>query len=283
MRKINMIYISCATYLEAKYLIKVLKLKKDLYYTKFQVFKNKDIMLFITKTGIVDSCICISHIFSKNEIKESDILINVGICACVNQNINIGDIFIINKIIEHDTKKTFYPDIIFSHSFKENSIETFSEPVNNSNKVFKGNLIDMEASAVYQSAQYFLCTHQIVFIKIVSDYLSENVNIEKIEYIFNRNIEELINFILSVKNLLNNKKELFSKEEILSIENISEKLNLSVTMNLQLKQIIKYYKLISKSNISDVINNFSIQNKLLENITKNERKQYFEKLKREFI
>lgn len=299
-----MIFIATAMYIEAEAFIKKLELKKDTTITKFQVFKNNDITLIITGTGKIKASIALTYLFSKNEPTEKDIFINIGICGSRKVSYKIGDTFLCNKIIDNDTKRTYFSDIIFKHPFYEESLECSSLPCsslenfttkdfsdNNNNNFpkrdsirnsFEGNLIDMESSGLYESAITFLHPHEIFFIKIISDFLDidkKNVTLENIKEIISNSSDSIINWIINIKNNYTYDREFFTPKEIELIDTISKNLKFSCSMENEFKQLIKYYELTNHGDYSEIIKNTLP----LKCNSKKEGKLYLEELRKTFI
>lgn len=274
-----MVFLCTALYIEAEPFIKQLNLKKDSNLKKFQVFKNDEIVLLITGVGKVKSAIATSYLFSKYEHCERDILINIGICGSKDERCDIGKAFFCNKIIDGDSNKSFYPDMLFKHPFDEKSIETFSKVVNSNDKNIEAELVDMESSGIYEAAIVFFNTHQIFFIKIVSDYLnSKNTNQEKISKMLEENLKTVIKWISEIKYNFSERKNIFLKIEEDAIEDLCNRLKFSTTMRNQFKRIILYYKL-QYGDVLTPINKY----KEIECKEKNEGKRYYEELKRKLI
>ncbi|WDC84242.1 hypothetical protein PL321_18815 [Caloramator sp. mosi_1] len=122
------------------------------------------------------------------------------------------EVFLCNKIKDNETNFTFYPDILLKHPFKEAGIETFSRVV--IKEEVSEQLVDMEASALYQAASVFLKPHQIFFIKIVSDYLNiENIDKDIILNIIGKSVDKVVEWINNIKDALNYKEEVLTREE----------------------------------------------------------------------
>ena len=65
-------------------------------------------------------------------------------------------------------KKHFFPDILANSAIAEHSITTVNQSVSNGARSYT-TLVDMEASAIYQACIKRVETHQISFLKIVSE------------------------------------------------------------------------------------------------------------------
>lgn len=172
-----MIYIFTALYCEAQVLMKRLHLKKVVENTYFQQFANESsrILLTITGVGEIAAASAVSSVCTRRPPECQDFLLNIGICAGTTRP---DGIYLIHKLVEQASGKTFYPDILYRHEFQEAGIVTGSVPwEKNSEKstieTFANEsnmqLYDMEAAAVYQAGAYFFGPHQMIFLKVVSD------------------------------------------------------------------------------------------------------------------
>ena len=78
-----------------------------------------------------------------------------------------GDLYVCHKITEQATGKTFYPDILYRHPWKERELVTGMQPLQRA--AAHGALYDMEAAAVYQAGIRFFSPDRMIFLKVVSD------------------------------------------------------------------------------------------------------------------
>ena len=184
-----MIYIVTAMYAEAHPFITRFQLKKDLSHTHFQVFLNgeRSLCLIISGTGSLPAAAAVSSIcteYKAGSPESEDFLLNVGVCGQIGKEsvqdkektCHTGTPFLCNKISELSTGKTFYPDLLYRHSFAEAQIVTGPRPYvqmapakTNFPEEADFYLYDMEAAAVYQAGSYYLGPHQMSFLKVVSD------------------------------------------------------------------------------------------------------------------
>lgn len=155
-----MIYIVVALYPEAQPFIAHLKLRKDVSLTKFQVFKGKDISLIITGVGDINAAVATTYLLCQLPPCQNSLIINVGIAGGKKDRVNEGDACLCNKLYRDSTQQSYYPDILFSHSFREESVTTLPTVCKNLERI-NTTLVDMEAAAVYQSAINFVASHQI--------------------------------------------------------------------------------------------------------------------------
>lgn len=278
-----MIYIAVALGIEARPLIKKFKLKKDSTINRVQVFKNEKIILIVTGVGILKSAIALTYILSKVKIDSDDIFINIGICGAKNKEYKIGDIVLCNKIINSESKRAYYPDMIFDHRFKEGSLESFNRVINSESGV-TGDLVDMEGAGLIEASSYFFETYQVNIIKIVSDYLDGDIDPESVENLIEKALVE-IEIWLERRSEFHLEKELeFLDEERREVDSLIVKGRFSVTMVNELESLLLYYKL-KGENLIKLIKNYDkidmkdkkVTKKILEDIkncvigVKNER------------
>lgn len=168
-----MIYIFTALYCEACVFIEHFHLKKVLENTRFQQFSSKSGRMLLTISGVgeIAAAACVSSVCTSQSPGRGDFLLNMGTCAGTAKQ---GSIFLIHKLTEHATGKTFYPDILYRHGFQEaeliTGMQVFSgEDQQDQKGISRVCLYDMEAAAVYQAGAYFLGPHQMIFLKMISD------------------------------------------------------------------------------------------------------------------
>ena len=287
----RMLYIVTALYCEAKPWIKTYCLKKDTASKRFQIFYSDEIVLIITNQGKLNAAIAITELFHSYPPTKDSLLLNVGIAASFQRDIPTASGFLCNKIVDTDTKKTYYPDFLFGHNFTETSLCTVSNIVKSSeDKLSISNkeniLYDMEASGIYTAATMFLKQHQLLFYKIVSDHgMEESITItpDSISAMMEKNRAPLFSYTQQIRGHLSSQANAaFTQQENELVCRLSEALHCSVTMDYSLRQLFLYYKL-SQGNLIDKVD--TILNTLSETpcSTKKEGKKYIEQLKSELI
>lgn len=183
----KMIYLFTALYCEAQMLIEQFDLKKALdpdrerVSDRFQQFRNDtgQILLTVTGAGEIAAAAAVSSVCTKYPPDEQDILLNVGTCA---GPVGSHGVYYICKLTEQATGKTFYPDLLYRHSFREAELWTVMKPWKRAvqadcivqasltdEKDAGSKLYDMEAAALYQAGAYFFGPHQMIFVKIILD------------------------------------------------------------------------------------------------------------------
>ncbi len=272
-----MIHFVTALHCEAKPIIKHYNLIRDIHSAKFEIYKSDEASLIISGTGMFKSAVAAAHLFSVSPDTKNSIAVNIGICGSSNAHYEKGKLFVINKIINHSLKKSYYPDIIIKHGLSENSLETFPAPVTiNNHTAISGELVDMEAAGFMEAASMFFASHNIYCLKVVSDHLEgERITPGFVSGLVEQNLDSLSHLVESAAALSHSNNDVLTAEDMDIIEKISLNLNLTVTLRHQLKNLAVHYKIRSKGDLGLL--------KSFEDIStnkKDERKRYFESIKK---
>ncbi|ABP66023.1 hypothetical protein Csac_0383 [Caldicellulosiruptor saccharolyticus DSM 8903] len=275
-----MIYIVTAFHAEAKPLIEHFELKKLYEPSKFQIFSGNDTLLIESKEGIVKSSIATTFALTKFGAGSKDIALNIGICGAVENAFSKGDVILCNKIINHHSKKAFYPDILIQHSMKEATLESFMHPVKKDSLPveIEGDIVDMEGAGFFEAASIFLPLHNVHCIKIVHDFLDfEKINPVEIENLIKQSIPHIENLINSLLKL--NLEFCYNMPEIdnihLLVNKLKNSLHLTTYMTNELESLLKDYIIRHKKLPDCIFEFFEVQIN-----SKKEGKNYFDKLRK---
>ena len=294
---ILMIYLFTALYVEAEIFIKRFHLEKNFKNTRFQEFyqEKSGIRLTITGVGEIAAAAAVSSICSTFQPPEGDLLLNIGSCAHLAGK---DGVFVCNKIIEQASGKSFYPDLLYRHGLREDTIVTGMLPCNRGEntkpemllcsgreEMWEENvdrtLYDMEAAAIYQAGSYYFAPHQMIFLKVVSDAgMAKEVSKDKVKCCMEVNQEILFDFIKKISAITRKnqgKENAFQREEI-QVETLRRDLHCSKVMGDSLKQHIHYWELAGINYVSVIQDMY--KNDLLPCKDKREGKLRFEELKR---
>ncbi|MCG8500077.1 MAG: nucleoside phosphorylase [Firmicutes bacterium] len=271
-----MLFIAAALYIEARPLIAYYNLKKDNASRYYQIFRNEDIVLVITGTGKVNSAVGVSHMLSRYPFTEQDAVINWGICGTGCGDGKPGTPYLVHKIIDHETGRSYYPDMLLVHPFAEADLETFSSPVT-ADRSLAALLCDMEASGFYQAAAKYFSPHNIHVIKIVSDRLEgERLEQDFVLALLHSNVTVFDEFVQNVKAASDQKREILSQEEYRSIQQIMKALRLSESQRHRLVKACTRYKIRTDKTLD-----FLKQYEYVRVQTKNEGKEHLQKIIRQ--
>ncbi len=268
-----MIYIAVALGVEAKPIIKYFNLKRDNSIKKLQVFKNDRIVLIITGVGSLKSAIATTYILSQMKISEKDIFLNIGICGAKRDRYKVGDTVLCNKITNSELKRSYYPDMLFKHPFKEGGLESFNFPVYSQERV-KEDLVDMEGAGIFEASTYFFQSYQVNFLKIVSDYLDGIVEEKEVENLLNNALPQVDSWLIERERFQVEEDITFSLTEEKRVVELMEKARFTTTMENELRNLLIYYKLCGKD-----IENILVKYKDIEIKDKRDSKKILDEIK----
>ena len=308
-----MIYIFTALYPEAKPLIRAFSLKKAVTGLPFDVYENtdNDLRLVITGAGMTAAACGVSAVLGRYGAGEKDHLINIGTCAAENlaceknDDTKAGDreIYLCHKIMDRNTGRTYYPDMLYHHSFAETEIIT--EPVvwksgieqnvktgdrnamPDATQIMKCEQIllhDMESAAVYQAGSFWLGPHQMSFIKVVSDEgTGEKITPQTLECVIENNIEQIKAYVSDLGQALEPDEEQQRKEQhcMTVAEQLCQELHCSQTMRAAVVQCVRYWTL-AEVNYQKVLDEMRADGKLPCH-DRREGKKRFEELKQRLL
>ena len=257
-----MIYVMMALYQEAHGLIRELELKKNTAYAPFEVFDNESagIRLVVTGVGEIAAAAATAAVCARDGADAADFLINIGCCAagcckpadrgmdscCAAAHAaQIGDLYVCHKITEQATGKTFYPDILYRHPWKERELVTGMQPLQRT--AAQGVLYDMEAAAVYQAGIRFFSPDRMLFLKVVSDFViagQERMTAEALTGLLEQHVKEVAAFLTNLREAADEEETLRNdgilQEDEAVLERLFAALHCSQTMRASARQYITY-------------------------------------------
>ena len=257
-----MIYVMMALYQEAHGLIRELELKKNTAYAPFEVFDNESagIQLVVTGVGEIAAAAATAAVCARDGADAADFLINIGCCAAggcepadrdmdsgygAAHAAKIGDLYVCHKITEQATGKTFYPDILYRHPWKERELVTGMQPLQRA--AAHGALYDMEAAAVYQAGIRFFSPDRMLFLKVVSDFGvagQERMTAETLTGLLEQHVKEIAAFLANLLEAADEEETLRNdgilQEDEMVLERLFAALHCSQTMRASARQYITY-------------------------------------------
>ena len=260
-----MIYVVTALYQEAHGLIRELELKKNTAYAPFEVFDNESagIRLVVTGVGEIASAAAAAAVCARDGADAADFLVNIGCCAAAEgadsgcepadrdmdsgygaaHAAQIGDLYVCHKITEQATGKTFYPDILYRHPWKERELVTGMQPLQRA--AAHGALYDMEAAAVYQAGIRFFSPDRMLFLKVVSDFGiagQERMTAEALTGLLEQHVKEVAAFLTNLREAADEEETLRNdgilQEDEAVLERLFAALHCSQTMRASARQYI---------------------------------------------
>lgn len=241
-----MLFLAFALYWEAAPWIRTLSAKRLPEFTKDQVFfseaEPEPAFLIVTGSGPVPSAAALSRVLARLAPKEGDLFANIGSCGCPDGSVPIGQTVLIHRLLEAAADRSFYPDMLYVHSFPERSLTTQAIPRREAGDS-AGMLYDMEAAALFQAALPFFSTERMFFFKTVSDYgavseLSPTALLSEGQEALPAIRDTLLRFAANRQ-----RGAVYGPEEEARIEEFCRLLCASESMRLEIRRLITYYEL----------------------------------------
>ena len=211
----------------------------------FPCYFNKRKNLYLISVGIgkknIQSRINIFHDFINTDFIQ---YINLGIAGGERDITNIGERFLINKIVDEKSGESFYPDILIKHDLIESSITTVERPITDGGIKYQ-KLVDMESSEIHRICSKIVPLQNIAYLKVVSDHMDidvkpNNLNIIDLIYPFLKDFELFLAKFYVLKKLYN---PILSNTDLNWIKSIKDNLLLTQTQTNQLKARMKLFRL----------------------------------------
>lgn len=256
-----MLYITTALFEEALPFLSKYSLKKDTSFPRFELFSSDSVRLLITKTGAVRSAIAVSCLLTRYPASRGDFFLSVGTAACPDSSVACGSPFLIRKITDSASGRTYFPELLYQSPFPEAELITTpfvqkTIPVRPEEAVCGGFeppassplLYDMESSGIYEAAGVFFATHQMAFLKVVSDHITDLAQFSPsmlrthVTGCIEKNLPDICSWSQGISSLLSAPPRL-SPEESALFDAACAALRLSVSSRNQLHQLMLYLHL----------------------------------------
>jgi nucleoside phosphorylase len=158
------VFIFVALPCEAKPLVQHWGLKKSINHHAYTIYSHAGIHVVVTGIGKVAMAGGVAYALACFAKTVEPVLINFGIAG--HQNQALGELYWVDKIVDADTGKCFYPPLLIKPPCQRCELTSYSKPVQDYQRT---GLYDMEASAFYETATRFSTGELIQCLKIVSD------------------------------------------------------------------------------------------------------------------
>jgi nucleoside phosphorylase len=240
------IFIYTALPCEAKPFVEHFGLKKEVTVQPFAVYCNHDMCLTVTGLGKSAMAAGVAYTQALFASVEHSVLLNMGIAG--HKDHALGDLFLMDRIIDGDSKKSYYPSLIFTPPCPTGSIQTSSKPKLHYDKL---HLCDMEASAFYETAMRFTSSELILCLKVISD--NQHTSVETIQP---KQVASLMAAHLStVEDLLIRAvalAELITTPEPLLFEQLIQQFCFTVNERMQLKSRLARWNVVTNHRPLDI-------------------------------
>jgi adenosylhomocysteine nucleosidase len=233
------IFIYAALPCEAKPLVEYFGLKKDGSVRPFAVYLSQDICLTVTGLGKSAMAAGVAYTQALFASVEHPVMLNIGIAG--HKDHPLGDLFLIDRIIDVDSQKSHYPSLSCIPPCPTGSIQTVSKPLFNYDH---SHLCDMEASAFYETAVRFSSSELIHCLKVISDNQASTV-----ENIQPKQVAALIAaHLATVESLLAHtvaQAQTITKPESRQFEKLIKGFHFTVNERMQLKNQLSRWNVVT--------------------------------------
>lgn len=158
------LFIYVALPCEAKPLVEHFRLRKETEVKPFDIYLREPFCLTVTGLGKCAMAAGVAYSQALYAAAENPVLMNIGVAG--HRDHAVGSLFLIDKIIDVDSGRSFYPPLVFSPSCNTAPVRTASRPQLNYDHA---DLCDMEASAFFETATRFTSAELVQSLKVVSD------------------------------------------------------------------------------------------------------------------
>ena len=249
-----MITFITAIYPEARELIRKLHLKQQVSETLYPLFEGDGFRLLITGTGMISTAATVARHFTRYPSEcAQDIVINLGVAGYVapqEASASVGDLFLVSKITEQCTGRTFYPDLLYQNSFRHKPLTTVPAVCTNPAAFTEETLIDMEASALYQTLLPHVSPDRMLFFKIISDIPGTQSAAPVLpESLLEPHIDGILSYAKELHHLLKTAavtEPALTAEELTLSQHIAKQLPMTEAMVREYKRLLTYAKLSGK-------------------------------------
>lgn len=128
------------------------------------MYANPERVVVISGIGKVAMAGAVAFTMAWFRVERLPVLINLGIAG--HCHANLGTLFLAYKVIDHETSRSFYPQLPFDLPCATHNVKTYSKPCTDYQEDV---LCEMEAAGFYEIAIKFSSSELIQVIKIISD------------------------------------------------------------------------------------------------------------------
>ena len=266
-----MIHFILATKLESLAIQKKFSLKEMDRFASASLLGNESIRVLITGVGKLSAAISTSWYLTKYAPSPSDLFVNFGVCGSIHRNSELGSLFQIHTILDYDSGKRFYPELLQPSSFEKSHLTTVSKPVTSQkeDRQFRhywkleelqklpeeAHLMDMEASGILEALEKFVKLDRIFFFKVVSDFLDlQNFPKEEVPNWIEKSLEPISEFLHTIQK----PKMLFETSELEFLGDIFSKNAITESQKHRLEQMVSYFKTRTGKFPKEILEEFSM-------------------------
>lgn len=234
------VFIHTALPCEAKPLIEAYKLKKDTSINHFAIHKNNNIYLTVTGIGKTAMAAGVAYTQALFADQANPVMLNIGIAG--HHCEALGSLFLIDKITDGESGRSFYPPLVFTPPCPTVSLQTHSKP---QTSYPDAALCDMEGSAFYETATRFSTGELCHCIKVVSDNAqspAQQIDVSMATALIQAKIDLIKDLIETLLNLASGITTINNSN---LLETISQQYRFTVSEQIQLQKILSRWSAVN--------------------------------------
>ena len=247
---------------EAKPIIDAFKLCRidtDLVYPMYKDKLEKN-WLIISGVGQQKVAHATKYLNKRSGAKDWSVWVNVGIAGSSFRN--YGQLVLIDKITQANSKKCFYPSSVIKTYLEKGELLTVDEPLVDYSAV---DLVDMEAAEFMRVASKMSPRDLVLVLKVVSDGPKksiERLNASKISGLISQNVPDITRHLAKLALLASVEKKRL--EDPRGYQDVIEKWHFTVTQTHELKKLTRRWLVIAPNvDVMDILGGFKNSRQVL--------------------
>jgi nucleoside phosphorylase len=235
------IFIYCALPSEAKAFIDYFGLKQVMTIRPFAHYTGNELCLTVTGVGKTAMAAALAYSQAAFLAVEQPVLINIGIAG--HKSHALGSLFLIEKIIDSDSLKSHYPQLILKPPCPTLTVRTSSRP---QLTYEHSDLCDMEASAFYETAIRFSSSELIHCFKIISDNQSSpanTVNPKQVIALISPHLPTIVTFVGKITEMSGLVNPEMTQD--LLFDDLTEKFHFTASQKMHLKSRLSRWRVLT--------------------------------------
>jgi len=249
-----MLYLVVALPCEAKPITRQLGLGRDNDVANPAVFAGDDCILVVSGVGKARAAAATAFMLTRYGARGTGVVANIGVCGATGNTHKIGQLLVINRIRDHSSDRIFLPDMLYRHSCLEAALTTCDQPVRGGQStVDAGSVVDMEGAGFFEAAAMFVPTDLIMCLKVVSDFLDEDLKAARVTELMAAQAEPAVDILRGAAAAAHAPEPPLTPAEQDALDIAAEALRLSVTQRHMLQQLAVGYKLRTSQNLLPIL------------------------------
>ena len=247
---------------EAQVILDYYKLKLVNEKTVYPIYKNEEEThwLIICGIGRNNAAASTAYLYAYSNASKYTSWINIGIAGSGKGN--YGDLYLVDKISNYNTKKNTYPSTLPKTTLPKMHLFTSDIPISDYSTY---ELIDMEGSAFFDIASKLTSKEFICLMKVISDGPKNDIKEitkSKISNLIKVNLFKIIDVVSYYERLSEEEFQIIDKPKLFN--EIKSKWHFSTTQSYRLETLLRRIEIFcNKKDIEKIIKNCETSNSVI--------------------